>query len=86
MTEEKFEQIKDIKEEIEEKEKEIRSISSLLSSCGISCKITGTPKGTSKQVSEFYFYNKEEIVRILKLSMEKIANELNKLKKEFSEL
>jgi hypothetical protein len=85
MTEEKFKQIKELKEKIEDKERKIRKIDLLISSCGLGCKITGTPKGTFRQAPEHYFSNKEEIIKILKLDREKISNELTELKKVFSE-
>ena len=85
MTEEKFKQIKELQDKIEDKERKIRNIHLLISSCGLDCKITGTPKGTFRQAPEYYFSNKVEIIRILQLDREKMSNELNELKKVFSE-
>lgn len=85
MTEEKFKQIKELQDKIDYKERKIRNIDLLISSCGLSCKITGTPMGTFRQIPEHYFSNKEEIIKILQLDREKISNELTELKKVFSE-
>jgi hypothetical protein len=85
MTEEKFKQIKELQDKIENKERKIRNIDLLISSYGLGCKITGTPKGTFRQAPEHYFSNKEEIIKILQLDREKIINELIELKKVFSE-
>ena len=85
MTEEKFKQIKELQDKIEDKERKIRSIDLLISSCGLGCKITGTPKGTFRQAPEHYFSDKEEIIRILQMDKDKISNELAELKNVFSE-
>jgi hypothetical protein len=85
MREEKFKQIKELQDKIEDKERKIRNIDLIISSCGLGCKITGTPKGTFRQAPEHYFSNKKEIIRILQLDKEKISNELNELKKVFLE-
>jgi len=85
MTEEKFKQIKELQDKIEDKERKIRNIDLLISSCGLGCKITGTPKGSFRQAPEHYSSNKEEIIKILQLDREKINNELIELNKVFSE-
>jgi len=85
MTEEKFKQIKELQDKIEDKERKIRNIDLLISSCGLGCKITGTLKGTFRQAPEYYFSNKQEIIKILQLDRGKICNELTELKKVFSE-
>lgn len=85
MTEDEFKQIKELQNKIEDNQRKIKNIDLLVSSCGLGCKITGTPKGSFRSVPEHYFYNKEEIVKLLQLDREKISNELIELKKVFSE-
>ena len=85
MTEEKFKQIKELQDKIEDKQRKIRNIDLLITSCGLGCKIIGTPKGSFRQAPEHYFSNKEEIIRILQLDKDKISNELLELQKLFSE-
>jgi hypothetical protein len=85
MTEEKFKQIKELQDKIEDKERKIRNIDLLISSCGLGCKITGTPKGTFRKAPEHYFSNKEEIIKILQIDRDKMSNELSELKNAFSE-
>jgi hypothetical protein len=85
MTEEKFKQIKELQDKIEDKQRKIRNIDLLITSCGLGCKITGTPKGRFRQALEHHFSNKEEIIRILQLDKENLANELSELQTVFSE-
>ena len=81
---EKFKEIKDIENNIEQKEYKIRVIDSLITSCGLSCKITGTPRGKFRTLPQYHFSNKEEIIKILKLDKEKLMDELIELKRIFS--
>lgn len=85
MTEEKFKQIKELQDKIEDKQRKLRNIDLLMTSCGLGCKITGTPKGQFRQAPEHYFSNKEEILRILQFDKDRLANELVELQKVFSE-
>lgn len=85
MTEEKFKQLKELQDKIEDKQRKIRNIDLLITSCGLGCKISGTPKGSFRQSPEYYFSNKEEIIRILQLDRDKLLNELLELQKLFSE-
>jgi len=85
MTEEKFKQIEELQDKIEDKQRKIRNIDLLITSCGLGCKISGKPKGTFRQSPEHYFSNKEEIIRILQLDKAKLSNELLELQKLFSE-
>lgn len=85
MTEEKFKQIKELQDKIEEKKRKIKKIDTLLRSCGLSCNITGVP-GFSNIKQEYLFIGKEEIVKILELDKGRIAGELIELEKEFFNL
>lgn len=85
MTEEKFKQIKELKDKIEDKQCKNRNIDLLITSRELDCKINGTPKGNFRQVPEHYFSNKEEIIRILQFDRDKLANELSDLQMLFSE-
>lgn len=85
MTEEKFNQIKNLRDNIDRKKSSIRTIESLISSCGISCKIIGTPKSCRSTI-EYHFSNKDEIKKLLIFEKEKIEFDLQELEKMFSEL
>ena len=85
MTGEKFNQIKNLYEKIDSKKQSIRQIDSLINSCGLSCKISGTPRGTFSKTPEYYFSNKEQIVKMLMIEKENIESELLVLEKTFSE-
>lgn len=84
MTEEKFQEIKDLQEKIEDKQRKIRNIELIMSSCGIGCKITGTPRGSFRQAPEHYFSGKNEIINLLKIDKERLLQELIELQKVFS--
>ena len=85
MTEEKFNQIAKLKKEIENKERKIRDIDSLLKSTRLGCKITGDSKESYRQQPEHYFSNQEEIIKMLQLDKDKITIELSQLIKLFNE-
>jgi len=86
MTEEKFNQIKELKNKIEGKEDKLRDIDLLIQTPKLVCKIYGSPNRSLRQDPEFYFFEEDEIIRLLKLGREKINSELSELKKTFSEL
>lgn len=85
MTEEKFKQIKELQDKIEDRRHKIRNIDLLITGCGLDCKISGTPRGSFRLSIEHHFSNKEEIIRLLKLEKDKLSNELLELQKLFSE-
>ena len=85
MTEEKFNQITKLKKEIENKERNIIDIDSLMTSTKLGCKITGVTKESYRQPPEHYFSNQEEIIKMLQLDKDKITIELSLLKKLFNE-
>lgn len=85
MTEEKFNQIKNIHEKIANKKQSIRQIESLINSCGLSCKISGTPRGSFARTPEYHSLNKEQIIKMLVIEKENIESELLELEKTFSE-
>lgn len=84
MTEEKFKQIKNVRDSIEDKQRKLRSIDLLMRSCALSCKITGTPPN-SFHTLQHSFSGTDEIIRLLQIDKEKLVNELDELHKLFSE-
>jgi predicted transposase YbfD/YdcC len=84
MTEEKFNEIKNLYQKIENKKSSIRTIDSLISSCGLSCKISGTPRNL-RMTKEYHFSKKEEIIRLLEMEKEVLTSELQELESQFSE-
>jgi hypothetical protein len=85
MTQEKFNQILKLRNEIDIKERTIRDIDSLLKSTKLGCKITGNSKESYRQPPEHYFSNQEEIIKMLQLDKDKITIELSQLIKLFNE-
>ena len=85
MTEEKFNQVKDLYEKISGKKESIRQIDRLISSCGLNCQIGGTIRGTFTRSTPYNISNKELIVKMLKVEKETIESELVELEKSFSE-
>jgi len=85
MTEEKFKILKELQLEIMDEERNIRKIDSLISGCGLCCKISGKSRNGFNITTEYNSTHKEEIIRILQLDREKISTKLSDLKKRFSE-
>ena len=85
MTQEKFEEIKALESKIQDKELRIKSIDTLISSCSLVCKITGTPKGTYAKAPEHYFSDKKDIIWMLQVDRERMSIELAELKRLFAE-
>lgn len=85
MTEQEFEEIQILQNNIAETERKIRVIDALSSSCGLGCKITGTPRGC-RTTPDYFFSDKKEILRILQIERERLSKEWSKLKKQFKEL
>ena len=85
MTEEKFNQITKLRNEIDNKERTIRIIDLLMGSDRLGCKITGDSKESYRQQPEHYFSNQEEIIKMLQLDKDKITIELSQLIKLFNE-
>ena len=83
MTEEKFKEIKELQSKIEKKQTNLRTIDGLLQSCGVGCKITGTPRYSFNFKLEYQFSDKSLIVQILESEKEKISNELKELQDLF---
>jgi hypothetical protein len=83
MTEEKFKEIKELQSKIEKKQTNLRTIDGLLQSCGVGCKITGTPIYSYNFKLEYQFSDKSLIVQILESEKEKISNELKELQNLF---
>jgi len=77
--------INDLSEKIEKTERSISVIDSLLSSCGISILISGTP-ASRRSVLEYRYGDKKEIQSILEKEKQRLAIILSELKKEFSDL
>ena len=86
MTEEKFNEIKNLYQEIHNKKSSIRLINSLLSSRELSCTITGTPSGfrSFRLPNEYHFSKTEHIVKLLEMEKEVLISELQQLESEFS--
>jgi len=84
MTEEKFNEIKNLYEKINTKKSSIRQIDLLLSSCGLSCKITGTPRNGFRSLNDYHFSKREQITKLLEMEREVLQTELRELESNFS--
>ena len=83
MTEEKFKEIKELQSKIEKRQANLRTIDGLLQSCGVGCKITGTPRNSFTLKLEYQFSDKSLIVQILESEKEKLSKELKELQDLF---
>lgn len=86
MVSDKYKIAKELTDKIESTEYKIRHIDKLLGSCGLGCKIGGTPKNTFQRLGDYSSYNKEFIKNLLEDDKKKLNTELEILKKQFNEL
>jgi hypothetical protein len=83
MTQEKFKDLKELESKIEKIKIKLNVIDSLFKSCGVSCKITGTPRNLSNVKRKYKFYDKELTNEILKSHHKKLTQELKELEDSF---
>ena len=83
MTQEKLKELKELESKIENIKIKLNVIDSLSKSCGVSCKISGTPRGSFNIKREYEFYDKELTNKILKSHHEKLTQELKELEDSF---
>jgi hypothetical protein len=76
MTQEKLKELKELESKIE------NVIDSLSKSCGVSCKISGTSRGSFNK-REYEFYDKELTNKILKSHHKNLTQELKELEDSF---
>lgn len=86
MTEQKFKEIKELKDSIDSLKNNIATIEKLLASENLSCKVEGVSKCKLK-TTRFIYLNNEDAIRVL-LESQKIflENNLISLETKFSEI
>ena len=82
MTQEKLKELKELESKIENIKIKLNVIDSLFKSCGVSCKISGTSRGSFNK-REYEFYDKELTNKILKSHHKKLTQELKELEDSF---
>jgi len=83
MTQEKLKELKELESKIENIKIKLNVIDSLSKSCGVSCKISGTSRGSFNIKREYEFYDKELTNKILKSHHKKLTQELKELEDSF---
>ena len=86
MTEEKYKECKELKEKIGFCKDKINQINSLINSCGLSCEITGTGKGSFSRQNPFVFTKRKEILSLLESEKIVIESALLVLNEKFDSL
>ena len=85
MTEKRFIEIKKLYDKIEDKKRSIRRVDLLISSCGLGCKITGTPRNGTRLLDDYHFSDREQIIKLLMFEKETLQFQLSELEEVFSE-
>jgi hypothetical protein len=87
MTNEKLIEINKVKNEMGGIETQIKNINLLITSCGLTARISGTPKGSFRRTEiEFSYDNKEMLIGILVNERSKLEKKLVELNEQFEQL
>lgn len=86
MNDTSFQKIKEIKDAIEDKTSKKYQLEKLLSCCGLSCEVSGTPRATFTRMGAYKIFNSDSIKRMLSEELLTVTTQLEALQKVFNKL